>query len=55
MKRTCVYSNIPEKLHERYKKACRKLGYTMRAPLIKAVNATIKEASQLSDEECVEK
>lgn len=55
MKRTCVYANIPEKLHERYKKACRNLGYTMRAPLIKAVNATINESSKLSKEECVEK
>ena len=55
MKRTCVYANIPNKIHEQYKKSCRKLGCTMRAPLIKAVNAVIKEACQLSDEDCVEK
>lgn len=55
MKRHTIYTEVPGKLHARYKKACRKLGYTMRAPLIKAVNATINEASKLSDEECVEK
>ena len=42
--RFCVYANVPEKLHERYKAACRKLGITMRTPLIKAVNDTIKAA-----------
>jgi hypothetical protein len=55
MKRYTAYTEISEKLHDRYKKACRMLGCTMRAPLIKAINATIKEASTLSDEECVEK
>ena len=55
MKRTCVYANIPNKLHDQYKRACRKIGCTMRAPLIKAVNAAIKDAADLPDEECVEK
>ena len=35
---------IPKELHKRYKKSCKKLGITMRTPIVKAVNATIKEA-----------
>jgi hypothetical protein len=39
-----VIAQIPKKLHKRYKIACSKLGITMRTPIVKAVNATIKEA-----------
>ncbi len=38
-----VEAIIPKKLHFQYKKACKELNITMRSPIVKAINTTIKE------------